>query len=104
MAAIYSVQIAAGTQATGTSSAVYTVPSGSVLVIRDICVGAQSAPANSVAINLSGLAEVVAFETVTQYQTAHWEGRAVAEAGQVVSVDAIAGTWTYLISGYLLSS
>lgn len=104
MASIYSAQLAAGSQAAGTSSAVYTVPAGAVVVIRDICVGAQSAPANAVAINLSGLAEVAAFDAITQYQTGHWEGRAVAEAGQVISVDAITGTWTYIISGYVLVS
>lgn len=104
MAAIYSTQLAAGTQAAGTTTVVYTVPAGATVVVRDISVGAQSAPANFVAINVAGVAEIAAFDAITQYLTAHWEGRVVLNAGQEINVDAITGTWTYIISGYVLVS
>jgi hypothetical protein len=103
MAAIYSTQLAAGSQASGTTSVVYTVPAGFVAVIRDIVFGAQSPPANSVASNIAGVAEIYSVDTVTQYRTAHSEMRVVVNAGQSINVDAIAGTWSYIISGYLLT-
>lgn len=104
MAGIYSTQFAAGSQASGTTTVVYTVPAGKVAVVRDIVVGAQNAPANSVAINYAGVAEIWEVGTIAQYSTAHFEGRVVLNAGQTINVDAIAGTWTYIISGYLLDA
>lgn len=103
MTALYSTQFAAGTEAGGSTTVVYTVPTGYVAVVRDIEVGAQSPPANSVAINYAGVAEIYSVDTITQYRTAQWRGRVVLNAGDTINVDAIAGTWTYIISGYLLS-
>ena len=101
---LYSTQFAKGSQASGTTSNIYTVPVGFVAVIRDICAGAQNAPANSVAFNITGVAEIWSVDTITQYRTAHFEGRVVLNAGEVINCDAIGGTWTYIVSGYLLAT
>lgn len=103
MTVVYSTKFAAGAQASGSTSVVYTVPAGYVAVVRDIEVGAQNAPANSVAINLAGVAEIYQAGGIAQYSTAQWKGRVVLNAGDQINVDAIAGTWTYIISGYLLT-
>lgn len=104
MAGIYSTQFAAGSQASGTTTVVYTVPAGKVAVVRDIVVGAQDTPANSVAVNYYGVAEIYQAGAIAQYSTAHFEGRVVLNAGDSIDVDAISGTWTYVISGYLLDA
>jgi len=104
MPTIYSTKFYAGTQAAGAQVSVYTVPTGKVAVIRSIEFGAQSAPANSAAVNLFGVAEIASIETVNQYRTVHWDGRTVLDAGDVIAVQAIAGTWSFIISGYLLDA
>jgi hypothetical protein len=102
MASVYSTRLAAGTITAGTTDHVYTVPSGVTVVVRDFTCGAQSAPANSIAFNLSGVAELFSPENVNQFRTAHEEGRWVLNPGDVIDVDAIAGNWSYCISGYVL--
>lgn len=104
MPTIYSVKFYAGNQAAGAQVSVYTVPTAKVAVIRSIEVGAQSPPANSCAVNLYGVAEIYSTEAINQYRTAHWDGRTVLEAGDVIAVQAILGTWTFIISGYLLDA
>jgi hypothetical protein len=100
---IYSTRFAGGSIASGANTNVYTVPSGMVAIIREIDLGAQNAPANSVAVNITGVGEVFSVDTITQYRTAQWKGRCVVNAGEDISVDAIGGAWSYLISGYLLT-
>lgn len=103
MTTIYSTQFAAGAQAAGTASAVYTVPAGMVAVIRSIELGPQNAPASLCAINNLGVAEIFAAEGGPQYVTIHADMRCVLTAGDVIQVDALAGAWSYIISGYLLT-
>lgn len=100
---IYSVRLAAGSQAAGTSSIVFTAPAGKVTVVRDIRLGPQSAVPGIAAVNLTGVAELFCAQGTTQYVTAGSELRAVLNPGDTLTMDAISGTWSYLISGYELA-
>lgn len=104
MAAVYSSRIASGTGLAAGDHVVYTVPTGYTLVIRDISLW-QTAATSAIAYVANPDASAVAVSpSLAQYGVFHWEGRAVFNAGDTVSVDVFAGSWTYSLSGYLLSN
>lgn len=104
MPTIYSTKFAAGSQTAGTSSAVFTVPVGKIAVVRSISLAPQAGPTTQCAVNDFGNGEIFTVHGGNQYDTLTWTGRAVMNAGDVIQIDAIAGTWSYHVSGYLLDA
>lgn len=77
----------------------YTVPADQVAVVRDISGIGLGAGGWQVAIAGAGY---IAAGEVTENSAFHWEGRAVANAGEVIFAN-LAET-SIVISGYLLSA
>lgn len=103
MAVIYSERFLLEQGLTGSAS--ITVDTGYVLVIRDISgyFGSQST-APSVVLTLNG-AKVFEADTPPLSLTAfHWEGRVVAEAGDVIEVAMQNGNCDIAVSGYRLTA
>jgi hypothetical protein len=104
VASIYSTRLAAGTQSSGSSSSVYTVPSGATVVLRDISLAQTSGTPGLMAVALSGGPACFTVEASALYVTEHEEGRWIFNAGDNIIVDAVSGDTNYFLSGYVLLS
>lgn len=96
-------------QAAGaTAAATYTVPAGSVLVLRDLDAYCNSTGYSELYLEGPEGQTVFWFEwNPTDRKTAEWRGRQVAYEGQTVTVNisvGIADSIDYTLSGYLLSA
>lgn len=103
MATVYSVQLAAGVVAAGAVDAIYTVPSGYVVVVRELAWRCQSASAATLALAISGVATPFFQATTTDKSQPPWSARLVLTAGQVLEIEAGSEAFEYVLSGYLLS-
>lgn len=104
MAQIYSISLARGFASGSTSSTVYTVPAGSIVVIRDVVLFQYAgSPSTAACTDLAG-AHVAFSGPAVVPGGDHWEGRQVFNAGEEVVIGTAAGDWTYAVSGYLLST
>ena len=103
MASVYSTQIAAGIVAAGSSDPVFTVPSGFVVVLREIAWRCQSSSAATFALAISGVATPFFQPSTSDYSQPPWSGRMVVIAGQTIEVEANSEAFEYVLSGYLLS-
>jgi len=103
-APIYSVRfiLAAGGSALELD---YLVPAGKVAVIRDICVGSTDGAAGyAVAVAIGGVPVHEAILAAGAGQTDHWDGRAVANAGETIECYKLRAAATCIVSGYLLTA
>lgn len=104
MAGVYSSLLARGAQVGGTFSTVYTAPSGVTVVVRDVILAQANAGTATIVVSAGGFF-LVSIESVdVQYQTYHFDMRAVLAPGDDIVVDAVAVDWTFWLSGYVLSA
>lgn len=105
---IYSTQFAVGSFSPGPGTVLYTVPAGSVAILRDITLehlGGTGQNRAFIYINAHGatvrlvLVQDVAADYITQ-----WQGRTVLEAGSQIGIGVITENFRTIISGYLLTS
>lgn len=104
MGTVYSTLFGRGVVSDTANHIVYTVPAGSVAVLRDVSLFQYAgAPASinvhtqdGVVLALAMPASVPALEVS--------QGRVVLNAGDSMEIQATAGNWTYALSGYLLTS
>jgi hypothetical protein len=100
-----SKQLAAGssTAALGNQTVVYTVPAGSTTIVKDATLANEGAAAQSYNFSIFTAGGIQIFlaavTSAAQYTITHWEGWAVAEAGDRVCVGCTAAGLEYLISG-----
>lgn len=100
---IYSTQFYAGQPPGDATTALFTVPSGHVYVVRDITVtpfSAGSPDRFTILIGGSAAGFLASDVTTPEYQSWHQEGRWVLEAGQVCEFHSDGRTYRVLISGY----
>lgn len=100
---VYSTQFAAGTQ-TMPNEPIYTVPAGTVIVVRSIDTHSHTGDAhanlgNTANPSLLGVGQVTAGDSTFYCQ---WRGYQVFNAGEVLHFDSNAGDADYIVSGYLL--
>lgn len=99
---VYSSKLGEGTQVGPGALVLFTAPAGKTSVLRDVRVGAESAPSNQFAIIVFGTRIVFGASDVAQYGAAGLECRIVLDPGDTVQLNSIAGTWDCVLSGYLL--
>lgn len=102
---VYSTRFFRGSLPTNSLDALYTVPAGMTVVLRDIEM--LTAAANdlfNVQIGVSGSTTVVWYLSQLPASTWHqWSGRVVVDAGETVYAYSGLGAAQLVISGYLLS-
>lgn len=103
MAAIYSKRLAAGAQASGTNSVVYTVPSDTTTVIRTISLTPTGTGTTEMLCNLNGVAIIFGGVGSAQYISTITNLRAVLNAGDEIQMQSLEGGFEYFLSGYELS-
>ena len=81
----------------------YEVPEGYLAVIRDISLGFGGGAITDYSVRINGVANffVGQFTVISIPQAAHWEGRVVAYAGEIIVASA-ANEIDGAVSGYLL--
>ena len=103
MARIYSARLAERSAFTGGPTAVYTVPSGTLAVVRSISMS-QDAGALSVGLVLrTGGAILAGVQAAALYVCQPIDLRSVLNGGEQLSFQVIAGTWSISVSGYELT-
>lgn len=103
MARIYSRLLAAGSQAAGTVSTVYTCPVGVTAVIKDICLYAGGGVGGFVLVFTSAGGVIKTAVGNAAFTSDQWSGMSVMRPGDLLRVNAFAGAWSYTISGYELA-
>ena len=103
---IYSTQLAVGTSSS-TTTVVYTVPANSVVVVRSISACNLTSIVDSLNVSraVSGAAQQIIFRAfnVPVGGFSEFDGRAVLNPGDQISVASGNSGWTYMISGYVLT-
>jgi hypothetical protein len=104
VSSVYSTQFALDTYNTGGSFVdVFTVPANTVAVIRCITVRAASGTSSAVAVALNGF-HLVFTSTASGDSPPPWDGRVVANAGDILSIATASQPYDVSVSGYLLSA
>lgn len=104
MAAIYSISVAHGLRAGSTNAVVYTVPTGSVLVLRSVWLAMYAGGPGGAGVTHSDGSRACGFDPSGATGEQGFDLREVFDAGEVVYVYTTAGDWTYALSGYLLDA
>lgn len=105
---IYSTQLAVGSFSPGPGVVLYTVPAGSVAILRDISLehlaGTESNRA-FVYVNSGGITvRIVLAQDVARDYITQWQGRTVLEPGNQLGIGVITENFRVIVSGYLLAS
>ena len=101
MSTVYTTTVLRFNSAAGGS---YTVPAGKKLIVRNVDVLAVNPPANATwYVTVAGVIHFGGEFVGTPYATGHWEGRAVAAAGEVVALNTGASMFGH-ITGYLMNA
>jgi hypothetical protein len=104
MAEIYSTRAAAGVIAAGATTVVYTVPAGTVFVLRCVDVVSTGAAGSELALELTGVATPIFYTSTAVSQHFQWTGRQVFNAGDTITLATAGGAWSFMLSGYSLLS
>lgn len=104
MASIYSKLLGAAAYSAGSPVTVYTVPAGSIVVVRSIELTLVSGSDALGTVNDGGGNHIFLVSGADGPAYFPWQGRSVVEEGDSIVFDASAGDWTYRISGYLLGT
>lgn len=104
VASVYSTELFSGTiSATGVTD-VYTVPDNCTLVVRDIAVLCESSGTNIALLDKAGGAPIWFGSSAVANTYFHEEGRWVMQAGEILAADLGSGSWTFHLSGYVLTN
>lgn len=106
-ARVYSKRLAEGIVIGGGSETVYTTPTDTVTVVRDVVITRSSGEAAAFLVLLTPTGEgsaiiLVANDLLAPNRTVHWDLRQVARAGDELSVINVSGNVHWSISGYEL--
>lgn len=100
---IYSYRLLGGTT-TSPTELTYTVATGQVAIVTDVCVFSTVAGPSSGQLFIGGVGTLCYPAALGLNGTFRWTGRQVVNAGEVLYASAAAGTLQWLVSGYVLTS
>lgn len=106
MSGVYSVRFfSVSSDTTGVATDLYTVPSGSVAIIRDIDLIAVDGGTNQISFRNQATSEALVIFTATgPLVSIPWRGRQVFNPGETMGYFIVAGSWFLTGSGYLLTA
>lgn len=104
---VYSQQIAVA-DINATLLPLYTVPAGTVLIVRDIEAYNFGGVADKLYVTTLGAGRPTGFVWVVEGPasgvTSQWQGRLVLKSGDELQAQAVASTWSLMVSGYVLET
>lgn len=104
MAAVYSTRFVGQAVETTGLTDLYTVPTGYVAVVRTIRLCPTTAGTTDCLLQTTTPFVLASAINQPQYTTWSDEGRHVLNAGEVLAIEVLSGTWLVEVSGYLLTS
>jgi hypothetical protein len=104
VASIYSKRLAYGFVAISGTPTLYTAPTGTTSIIRDIWASPDRSGSGVFYLQINGSDFPIGLVTPTAIEPVHVECRIVLEPGDVLSCQASNAAYQYCISGYELSS
>ena len=103
--AIYSTLFGVGNRTTAGLVSVYTVPAGSVAVVRDVALLVLNIGDQINFLDFTNTVNIANYRAATSPQTFQWAGHQVFPAGAQIGVNCVnAGFNSWRISGYLLTA
>lgn len=100
---IYSARLLGGTTSPPTEL-IYTVATGFVVIVTDVCVFSTVAGPSAGQLFIGGVGTLAYPAALGLNGTFRWTGRQVVNAGESLYASAATGTLQWLVSGYVLTA